>query len=271
MKKWISIMCTVFCLALLGCGKEPVPESTPAYGVPPVKKQVVEHVRQVEPGVSVLMYHMVGKIRENDAVIDPDLFRRQMQHLHDQGYHPISLDQLYDYIQNGAPLPDRPVCITFDDGYEDNYTIVYPIMKELNYPWAVFVIGEMTGQPGRLTWEQLKEMKANGVTVGNHTMTHRQTPYLSAEEQRHEVFETQRLLAENLGIENRYFCYPYGLYSQELESILKEAGIVMALTMDPGRVQVGENPMEVRRIWIGNRVDMDHFDERMSTNQYRSL
>lgn len=266
MKRWYWLMAALLCLLLcVGCGTEERPRTG---AEPVVRKEVKQEVPQ---GVSVLMYHMVATLEDNDAVVHPDHFRAQMKYLHDNGYHPITLAELYAYMKDGAPLPTKPVCITFDDGYEDNYSIVYPIMKEYGFPWTIFVIGDMVGDPGRVTWEQLKEMHENGVTVANHTLSHRQIPYLSEAEQRHEVAGMQALLREKLGVENRFFCYPYGLYSPTLEKILQENGIVLALTMDPGRVHVGDNVWEVQRIWIGNVVDLKHFEERLTTDHYTSL
>lgn len=269
-KKWTWLGICILVLALCaGCGA--TADKTVSKATEPVRAVREEVPREVPQGVSVLMYHMIADIEDNGAVLKPENFRAQMRYLKEHNYHPITLDELYAYVEKGAPLPVNPVCITFDDGYEDNYSIVYPIMKEYGFPWTVFIIGGMTGEPGRLTWEQLKEMHANGVTIANHTMTHRQIPYLDPATQKQEVAETQRLLKEKLGIDNHYFCYPYGLYSDTLEKILREEGIHLAVTMDPGRTHQGDRLLEIKRIWIGNPVDLEHFAERLTVDNYRSL
>ena len=79
-----------------------------------------------------------------------------MKFLKDNGYHPLTMDQLYDYVVNGAAVPEKPVVLTFDDGYADTYSIVYPLMKEYGFAATVFVNPGDVGT--RLTWEQLKEM-----------------------------------------------------------------------------------------------------------------
>lgn len=92
-----------------------------------------------------------------------DNLRIQMQYLKDHGYHPITMQELYDYVTKGEKLPSKPVCITFDDGYLDSYTIVYPMMKEFGYPWTLFLITDDVGKSyNRMTWEQLKEMADSG-------------------------------------------------------------------------------------------------------------
>ncbi|WP_459540300.1 polysaccharide deacetylase family protein [Negativicoccus succinicivorans] len=270
--RWGLVVTMLMAMMLLaGCQHDPVTNTT-AHDAEPVKAATAPPAEEpVKNGVSVLMYHMIADLANNDAVLAPDHFRAQMQFLKDNGYHPISLQQLDEYIRHGTPLPEKPVCITFDDGYLDNYEIVYPLMKEFGFPWTIFVVTNDVGKSGRVTWEQLKEMHAAGVTVANHTFSHPQTTYLPAKTQREEVTLSQQALAEHLGIENTYFCYPYGLYNNTLLGILQENGITLAVTMDPGRVHVGDDPLTVRRIWIGNRVDLEHFEERLTTDQYRSL
>ena len=84
----------------------------------------------VPEGVSILMYHMIGNQSGNAAIMSEANLRIQMNYLRDHGYHPITMKELYDYVTKGAPLPEKPVCITFDDGYLDSYTVVYTLMKE---------------------------------------------------------------------------------------------------------------------------------------------
>ena len=97
-----------------------------------------------------------------DAVIREDLFREQMKFLKDNGYNPLTMDQLYEYVVNGAAVPEKPVVLTFDDGYADTYTIVYPLMKEYGFPATVFINPGDIGT--RLTWDQVREMHKNGIT-----------------------------------------------------------------------------------------------------------
>ena len=78
----------------------------------------------VPEGVSVLMYHMIGDEQGNAAIMTEANLRIQMNYLRDHGYHPITMQELYDYVTKGAPLPEKPVCIPFDDGYLDSYSIV---------------------------------------------------------------------------------------------------------------------------------------------------
>ncbi|WP_416176812.1 polysaccharide deacetylase family protein [Dialister sp.] len=225
----------------------------------------------VPEGVSVLMYHMIGNEQGNAAIMTEANLRIQMNYLRDHGYHPITMQELYDYVTKGAPLPEKPVCITFDDGYLDSYTIVYPLMKEYGYPWTLFLITDDVGKPyNRMTWDQLKEMAdSHTVTIANHTLSHPKLHNLAtAKEKEKEIVEANQALKYHLGIDNPWLAYPYGDYDDEVVAIAKKAGIKMAVTTDVGRVHVGSYPYELKRVYIGNDISLARFSERLNKDNY---
>ncbi|WP_276891654.1 polysaccharide deacetylase family protein [Dialister micraerophilus] len=243
----------------------------PGVAVPKRDKNVKYSVPE---GVSVLMYHMIGDIPGNDAVMTEKNLRMQMQYLKDNGYHPITMQELYDYVSKGAALPEKPVCITFDDGYHDSYTIVYPMMKEFNFPWTLFLITDDVGKAyNRMTWEELKEMAdSNTVTIANHTLSHPKLHNLSSRKEKENQIEgAQKALKYHLNIDNAWIAYPYGDYDEEVIDICIKAGIKLALTTDAGRVHEGSYPYELKRVYIGNNVDMHHFAERLMKDDYSTL
>ena len=149
--------------------------------------------------VLVLNYHMVNRMFISLA-IEPEDFDWQMKYLVEHGYHTISPDELYDFLAGTGRLPDRPVLITFDDGYVDNYTTAYPILKKYNLKATIFVVTGFLGKrKGYLTWDQLREMEKNGITVESHTVTHAPLPQLSDERIREELVESKRQAEKELG------------------------------------------------------------------------
>lgn len=225
----------------------------------------------VPEGVSVLMYHMIGDEQGNAAIMTEANLRIQMNYLRDHGYHPITMQELYDYVTKGAPLPEKPVCITFDDGYLDSYTIVYPLMKEYGFPWTLFLITDDVGKPyNRMTWDQLKEMaNSHAVTIASHTLSHPKLHNLATRaEKEKEIVEANKALKYQLGIDNVWLAYPYGDYDDEVIDICKKAGIKMAVTTDAGRVHVGSFPYDLKRAYIGNDISLARFSERLNKDNY---
>lgn len=225
----------------------------------------------VPEGVSVLMYHMIGDEQGNAAIMTEANLRIQMNYLRDHGYHPITMQELYDYVTKGAPLPEKPVCITFDDGYLDSYTIVYPLMKEYGFPWTLFLITDDVGKPyNRMTWDQLKEMaNSHAVTIASHTLSHPKLHNLTTRaEKEKEIVEANKALKYQLGIDNVWLAYPYGDYDDEVIDICKKAGIKMAVTTDAGRVHVGSFPYDLKRAYIGNDISIARFSERLNKDNY---
>ena len=172
----VTLLVVALAMVLAGCGL--LSQKTE----PPNPTAPVKEVKMVHPtGIPVLMYHKIGDDKDNDAVIREDLFREQMKFLKDNGYNPLTMDQLYDYGVNGAAVPEKPVVLTFDDGYADTYSIVYPIMKEYGFAATVFINPGDVGT--RLTWDQIREMHKNGITISNHGFQHIEMGQLSEAKQ----------------------------------------------------------------------------------------
>ena len=274
----MGVAAAVCLLGVSACGAaEKAAESKPASvtvsATTPVGEAVAVRGRDVkiEPaeGVSVLMYHMIGDIPDNGAVLTEEHFRAQLELIRKNGFHPITMNELYAYVTEGASLPEKPLCITFDDGYADNYSVVYPLMKEYGYPWTVFVITGDVGKPGRMTWDELSEMaESRQVTIASHTATHPKLAEISAEAARADILAAQKALKEHLGIENRWLAFPYGSYDAEVIDIAKSLGIQMVVTSDSGRVHTGDNPYALRRAWIGNEVSVGNYEERLTRDDY---
>lgn len=187
--------------------------------------------------VPILMYHDVLSEPEVFFDLTPADLEAQLQQLRQNGFTFISLDQLVQHLRTGQPLPEKPVLLSFDDGYAGHYEHVYPLLKRYNAP-AVFSVfpGKLDGDvAGRstLTWAQLQEMAANPlVTVASHSVTHPlDLRQISADQLRTEVRDAKQILEDRLGIPIRYFTYPTGYYDDRVAEAVAEAGYLAALTM----------------------------------------
>ena len=205
------------------------------------------------PGVPVLNYHQVEQKNGNPLTLWPDQFEAQMAYLAEEGYTPITIDEMMDALENGAPLPEKPVIITFDDGYADNYEYAYPILKKYGFKATIFLIYDFTNAyPNYLTWEQIDEMKQSGlIRFESHTMTHANLAELdSADELRHEIADSHDLLSEKIGYDMHYIAYPGGRVNPEIEEITRAAGYRGGFTVHYGLSTPTEGRYQMDRIPI---------------------
>ena len=200
--------------------------------------------------VLVLNYHMVNRMFISLA-IDPEDFDWQMKYLVDHGYHTISPDELYDYLAGTGSLPERPVLITFDDGYVDNYTNAFPILKKYHLKATVFVVtGFLSKRKGYLTWDQVREMEKSGVTIESHTVTHAALPELSDDRIRAELVESKRQAESELGHPVEFIAYPTGAHDLHIAELAKEAGYKAGFTVKYSNVDRNSNIYALERVPI---------------------
>ena len=217
-----------------GSKEEPLPANMPA--------------PEDDVKVLVLNYHMVNPMVISLA-IDPTDFEWQMKYLVDHGYHTISTDELYDFMEGKGALPDRPVLITFDDGYVDNYTNAYPILKKYNLKATIFIVtGFVSSRKGYLTWDQLREMEQHGIMAQSHTVTHARLPELPDERIREELVESKRTAEAELGHPIDFIAYPTGVHDLHIVSIAKEAGYRGGFTVKYGNVDRSSNVYALERV-----------------------
>lgn len=221
----------------------------------------------------VLMYHHFDTTSDLDTIVTEERFREQMAALKKAGYTTVTLQQVLDYVDNGTRLPKKSVLITMDDGYDSNVTIAAPILEEFGFCATVFVIGVDEGRqfnihsgnpiyPTRFAYEDAIPWLEKGVLeLQDHTFDMHQlaadgfsgrdgilplegedlSAYRAALREDLSLFRQRR---EEHGIATPLvaMAYPYGFFSEESESVLREAGLrVTFTTMERGNLlRVGE-------------------------------
>jgi peptidoglycan/xylan/chitin deacetylase (PgdA/CDA1 family) len=192
--------------------------------------------------VPILMYHYISQPPAGadkyrlDLSTPPELFREQMTYLVANGYETVSLYDLTLAIVNQAQLPARPVVLTFDDGYRDNYENAFPVLRELGLTGTFFVATEFVdeNQPEYMDWAMIEEMAAAGMRIEPHSKTH---PDLSVQDRAFilwEVLGSQETIASHIGYTPRYFAYPSGRYNDEVLQIVDELDFWGAVTTANG-------------------------------------
>ena len=189
--------------------------------------------------VPVLMYHHIDeKGKTSTLSVSPENFRRQMRFLSSHNYNVISLAEFVQAIRNQTILPRNTVVITFDDGYDDNYYLAYPVLKKYTLPATVFVIVDAIGKEGYLNYKQIKEMASWGIIdIGSHSLSGGYLPGLSTRELEREIGISKVILQAQLNKGIDYFCYPIGGFTPQMQEILKNFGYKGACTTNRGKSQ----------------------------------
>jgi len=224
--------------------------------------------------VPVLMYHRVSDIPGDRISMPPEKFTAQMRYLRDHGFHAVSLAELHRHLSYGAPLPPRPVVLTFDDSYEDNLTTALPIMQEYGMKGTVFVISDWIGRMNEwesgqprcrlLSWEQLAEWRLAGMEIASHTMTHPHLDRLTDEEITRELAGSKRAIEEHLGIPVHFLCYPYGDLSPRIKRLTRDCGYLGGVAIFQNAPLWRDDPYALRRVVMSARQTLPQFALKVS-------
>ncbi len=166
---------------------------------------------------------LAGHIQGGYILLRDD-FERQMAFLTAAGFQSVSLQQLHDWSQLGAPLPARPVVITFDDGYAGNYRHAFPILERNGLSATFFIISNRVGTPHMLRWEELGEMQRHGMAVGSHTANHPLLSTLDEDRTCDELVGSKRAIEDRLGSPVGFLSLPNGDSNPFYVSVAQRAG-----------------------------------------------
>ena len=242
-------------------GKASAPVETPDPASIPPNKVADAATILSRPQVPILCYHQIRDWRPKDSksakdyIIPVAAFKEQMQMLADSGYHTILPDQLYAYLTTGAPLPPKPIMLTFDDGDLDQYEVAAPELEKHGFKGAFFIMTVAIGRHGKQPYmdkAQIKDLSDRGHTIGAHTWDHHSVKKYQGDDWKIQLEEPKTKLEGILGKPVRYFAYPFGLWNKDALPELQKRGYVAAFTLATGRDE--EMPLyTVRRIIAGGQ------------------
>ena len=236
-----AVVCLVAAMAV-----QLKPEEPEVAAMPAAKVTVQEDPRTV----MVLNYHKVVDEHMSLSVPLAD-FEQHMKWLKEYGYTSITPEELYEFIVNGSELPEKPVLITFDDGYKDNYTNAYPIMKKYGFKGTIFVVTGFLGvYDNYMTWEQAKELADNGFSIESHTYSHKSMTEASDEEISKELTKSRDTVKNKLGIDADFMAYPTGTYNLHIAELVQKAGYKGAFTIKYDNVSRESNVYALERVPI---------------------
>lgn len=221
---------------------------------PPVKAQknkdtALENQKRVMP---IIMYHSISDVPGNNLCIPQDIFEKQIMEILNTGYTPITATDYVKAMKGNSSLPKNPIILTFDDGYKDNYTSAFPIMKKHKVKGTIFPFTNAVDQNKNfITSTQIKEMDASGfVDFGSHTVNHVHLSKESSAKIRYELIESKKFLENILGKPVMTFCYPYGDNSPAVVKQVKEAGYAIAFADFPGGASYKDQQYLLPRYYV---------------------
>ena len=201
----------------------------------------LKHVKEISPGipaVTVLCYHEVRPDRDDDCMnVKPEVFRQHIREFKEAGYTFLDVSDLRKPAA-GSSLPEKSLLITFDDGYADNYNYAYPILREEQVPATFFVVSSTVGKDNRMTADQLRDMQANGMQIGSHTVNHEPLVTMNTKEIDFELRASQEALEKILGKPVYALAYPTGKVNEDvLDSTKKYYEIAFLAAILPDQKQ----------------------------------
>jgi peptidoglycan/xylan/chitin deacetylase (PgdA/CDA1 family) len=221
--------------------------------------------------VPILMYHYVSDVPpgadrlRRDLTVTPENFRAQLQYLADAGYHPITLTDLHLYLSQGYPLPDKPVVLTFDDGYRDAYEVVFPMLLDYGFPGTFFVLATPMHQESvdYITWAQAEEMSDAGMAIEGHGRDHVDLRGRSYDFLVYQILGIQEAITYHTGRLPRFFAYPSGQYDANTVAVLESAGYWGAVTTDWGEEHTLESRFAMPRLRIRGGDTIESFIDKL--------
>lgn len=216
--------------------------------------------------VPILMYHYIrpapDKLMDRlgwNLTTTPQDFQAQMTWLAVSGFHPVDFNDLRAYFAGRTPLPNKPVVITFDDGYADLYTTAYPILRSMAFKAVAYIVTSFVGQPRYVTAAQVVEMDHSGIEIGSHTINHADLARASLYLTTYQLTESKAWLEELIGHSVVDFAYPSGKFSTVVIGALEATGYDTAVTELPGTIHSRTDRYTWTRVRVGGGETLGAF------------
>ena len=218
----------------------------------------VTHENQIE--LPILMYHSMLKdpVKQSQYIVSPDLFEKDLQYIRKKGYTPVFMKEVIDYVNGTGFLPKKPIVLSFDDGYYNNYYYAFPLLKKYNMKAVISIVGKLSDDFSQtpdenpsyahLTWDDILEMHLSGCweiqnhSYNCHSFDHRNGVSQTTSESKEsyakflssDVWHLQNKIAYVTGVAPNTFTYPFGAFSENTDEVLREIGFQATLSCTEG-------------------------------------
>jgi peptidoglycan/xylan/chitin deacetylase (PgdA/CDA1 family) len=221
--------------------------------------------------VPVLMYHEIADVAATPSrlAVSPDVFADQLAYLGDAGFNAITAGALSAILAGGGgDLPERPVVLTFDDGYGDFYGQALPLLKQHGFTGTVFMTTDWIGKEGEakrmLNWRELAEAEQTGIEIGAHTCKHPQLDQLPENLIREELYVSKSLLEDNLGLPVPGLAYPFGYSDARVRRMARDIGYAYAYAVGNAMTSGAADTFAIPRLTVRRATTMDDFHKMVN-------
>jgi peptidoglycan/xylan/chitin deacetylase (PgdA/CDA1 family) len=222
----------------------------------------------------ILLYHRVADGPDDRWTLTPDQFRRQVDHLVENGYYTVGLEQWRNAMERHAPLPGRAVLLSFDDAYADFASGAWPILRAAGLHASLFVVAGEAGGTNRwdhrragavavLGWDDLVELSSQGVEIGSHSLSHPDLRTLAPSEIYRQLHDARLEIEQQIGGPVRAVAYPYGLHDGVVRHLAGAAGYHHGLTIRRSAAGLWEDPLALPRIEVRRHDTLEDFDRSL--------
>jgi peptidoglycan/xylan/chitin deacetylase (PgdA/CDA1 family) len=221
----------------------------------------------------ILTYHRIGsplKGKKYEALtVLPERFRAQLKLMQLMNFTHSSLDDVAEKLKNKKKFPRKQIVLSFDDGFDELYEQVFPLLTQNHIPAIIYLVTDRTENNWKsrkalrplklLSPERICEMSRHGIMFGSHTRTHENLTRCTDDQLLNEVVNSKKVIEDMLGLEVKHFCYPYGAVNQRVADTVKLAGYKTACTTKKGSVYLNSNPFMLPRLTVGKRMNLLKF------------
>ena len=216
--------------------------------------------------VPILVYHGVDtqpllSAYGQESTVPRYQFEEEINYLAENGYHTITMEQVYNALEKNVPLPEKSVAITFDDGYSDQNDAA-AILEKYGLDATFFAITDFVGVNGHfkyLNWGDLKKMQEAGMDIESHTTRHPNLTAINDTKLNEELAGSKEAIKEHLGTDANILCYPGGKYNQKVIDAAKTDGYLAAVTIEKDKVLQKDRIYSLPRISIGPKTTLNDF------------
>ena len=226
--------------------------------------------------VPVLMYHRICVLSEHethspllrDLTVSPEDFERQVRYLSEHGFVFLRASQVEEALVQHGPLPEKAVVLTMDDGYKDNFTRAFPVLRKYHASATLFLVTHTVDTPGHVAWDDVTVMHHQGVGYGSHTVHHYDLTDLPETQMDYELRESKRVLEGRLAEPITDIAYPSGAYNALVVARTRCAGYRAGWKKGGGPVQPGAERYLLPRVRVRGKTTMDEFKRMVWSGRY---